>query len=352
MKRREYIDALRGLAIIFMAVNHAGHYLAASYMPAWAYLLIYLTVTFAPPLFLFLAGASLVLSIKKEKENASQSETLLFLKYFRRGLELIALGWLINLFFYYDEPLWRGRILQTIGLSLILAYPFYSLTLDRLKRFWLSAIVLLGLMIYPFIFPALQALSLSHRIFAEIFMSEFPIYPWFFLALIGMIAGQEIIARGELVRKIRIRVLSAGAFLISSWLVLSIILRGSNIFSFDNDFNLNGYWNPSPLTWLWILGWLAILSLVFYSLANNSLRNMLRNNCLAIMGRKALFLYFLQFFLIITIGHTLLGLSISSFFWYVPVVLLIIYLLCLSAKSSKFASSTVFGRLRPKARIS
>lgn len=366
MKRLECLDALRGLAIVLMVVNHTGHYLTADPLPAWAYLAVYLTVTLAAPLFLFSAGFALALSIKKARERREPAARA---GIFQRGLVLISLGWLINLFFYGTEPLWRGRILLAIGASLILAYPFYDWAASRAKRSALAIVSLSGLLAFPAAYPLLQSISADHRIIAEIFLSEFPLYPWFFLVLIGLLAGREFLAREELAGRERKIILAAGAAALLAWLVLSLALNGGNILSFANDYNLNGYWNPSPLTWLWILGWIAILFLLFYAGESNLLlRSKLRNifgrpagqapshatgqACLARLGRAALPLYFLQFFLIITVGRTLLKLETADFFWFVLINLLIIYLLCLSAKSSIFATSTVYGRLKPKARIS
>ncbi|MFA6526150.1 MAG: heparan-alpha-glucosaminide N-acetyltransferase domain-containing protein [Candidatus Buchananbacteria bacterium] len=359
IKRLDSIDALRGLAVVFMVINHAGHYLTPSFTPAWAYYAIYLTVTLAAPLFLFLAGVSLALSIRKERENG-QAGANLFLKYLKRGLALVGLGLLINIFFYFNEPLWRGRVLMAIGLSIIIAYPFYSLMLDRSKRLMLLAASICGLMVFPLIYPALQSAAEHNKIIADIFLSEFPIYPWFLLVLIGMICAREFILPGEIQTVIRKRILNAGALLLISWLALSLAINGADILSFVNDYNLNGYWNPSPLTWLWIFGWLVILAIVFYGLENNLLRNMLRStrpakglgDCLALMGRNALLLYFLQFFLIITIGQKLLKLQIYDIVPFVLVNSIIIIILCVSATYKKSVRSIISDRLGPKARIS
>lgn len=353
MKRLESIDAWRGLAVILMVINHAGHYLTpANFMPIWAYLAVYLTVTLAAPFFLFLIGVSLALSIKRATENPTQSFGFVYLKYAKRGVVLIGLGLLINLFFYYDEPLWRGRILLTIGLSSIIAYPFYYLASSRLKRLMLLLISLTGLLIFPLAYPAMQALALSQPLFGTIFLSEFPLYPWFFLVLIGLMAGRQYFSQGELPDLIRKRIAVAGAIALSSWLAMSILLNGWQIFDFANDYNLNGYWNPSPLTWLWIFGWLA-LSLNFFSgIYAGETRSRFLAKCLPTLGRQAIALYFLQFFLIIIVGHKLLKIEIYDIISFALITSFIIYLLCLSRKFSSFASNMICARLKPKARTS
>ena len=361
MRRWEFIDTLRGLAIVLMVFNHAGHYLAALPHSIWSYSIIYLTVTLAGPLFLFIAGFSAALSIQKYSEISGRD---LFSKFLKRGLMLIGLGLLVNLFFYYDEPIWRGRILMTIGLSSILIYPFYYWAAGRFNRLILMAAALSGFFLFPLAYPFLAVAAGHQPVLAEIFWSEFPIYPWFFLMLLGLLAGREFLARAKLTKKSRQLIFGAGASLIFAWLALTLIYHGGSLFSFLNDYNLNGYWNPSPLTWLWILGWIMLLFLFFYAWEDNLLRSnvrstpshstgqVLRSNWLAVMGRKALWLYFLQFFLIITLGRTLLRLRITDLTVFILINLIIIYLLCLSAKYKRSAIDMACGRLKPKARIS
>jgi len=353
MKRRGFIDALRGLAIVLMVLNHAGHYLTALPHSLWSYSIIYLTVTLAGPIFLFIAGFSVALSIQNHSEVSGRD---LFFKFLKRGLMLIGLGFLINLFFYYGEPLWRGRILMTIGLGSILIYPFYYWAAGRLNRLILSAAALSGFFLFPLAYPALAAAAGHQPILAEIFLSEFPLYPWFFLMLLGLLAGREFLTRDKLTKKSRQLIFGVGADLIFIWLALTLIYYGGNLFSFLNDYNLNGYWNPSPLTWLWILGWIMLLFLFFYAWEDNLLRSnvrsKLRSNWLAVMGRNALWLYFLQFFLIITLGRTLLGLRITDLTVFILINSIIIYFLCLSAKCKRSAINIISGRLKPRVRIS
>jgi len=347
MKRFEFIDGLRGGAIILMVINHAGHYLVLPFDYGWNYLAIYWTVALAAPIFLFLVGFSAALFVQKNSADSVQNDKRILTSLLKRGLAIIALGFLVNLLYYNGEPLWRGRVLMTIGLSLILIYPFTYLIKKQTGRIALLAISISGLMSFPIFASGLQALSAGRPIIGEIFLSEFPIYPWFFLVLIGLIAGREFLARKEINRQARKLLLAIGAGLIFFWLILSIIFHGANIFSFYNDIIINNYWNPAPITWLWILGWISILTVVFYGLAESKLLD----KWLIALGRQSIFMYFLQFLLIIIIGQNMLRLVATDLLSFIILNILIIIILCLSAKLNPFASSIKSSRPKARARI-
>lgn len=347
MKRWEFIDGWRGLAIILMVINHVGHYLVPPWYYDWSYLLIYWTVTLAAPIFLFLAGLSMALSLDKIPLNLDKNKLKIFWKIFKRGMLLVALGLLVNLFYYIDEPIWRGRILMCLGLSSILLYPFIYLTQARLGRMATLVGSIVALMLLPLVAPSLQMLAVSQPIIGQIFLSEFPLYPWFFLVLIGLIAGQEFLARGELKKSERKFLLTVGGVLLLAWLILSIIFYGANIFAFSNDVIIARYWNPAPITWLWILGWLNILAVMFYGLGQAGKLN----QWLVALGRQSIYMYFLQFFLIIIVGHNILRLVATDLFSFTILTIIIIIILCLSTRFKLSAISTRLSRLKARVRI-
>src|SRR5687767_3707937 len=81
-ERLGYVDALRGVALVLMVVNHTARYWIGSEMGWTRYHLIYLTTSVAGPIFLFLVGFVLPLSF--------ESSTRPGLKYARRALGTVA----------------------------------------------------------------------------------------------------------------------------------------------------------------------------------------------------------------------------------------------------------------------
>ena len=104
MKRLSYLDSLRGLAIVAMIINHVGHYLVSATSTSYAnYLVVYLTVTWAAPLFLFVAGFSAAVTWQNK---LATGETLKFDYFWRRGF------FLYNFFcfsFFESPKKWSAR---------------------------------------------------------------------------------------------------------------------------------------------------------------------------------------------------------------------------------------------------
>ena len=105
MKRLYYLDVLRGLAILFMVVDHAYDWWmdAAGHASPLATYTKFIG-TLAAPLFLFLVGVGLTLSaVKNTEKGIGHQVTTLYL--FRRGLIIIISD-------LYDEPLEVMRALR------------------------------------------------------------------------------------------------------------------------------------------------------------------------------------------------------------------------------------------------
>src|SRR5256712_10194555 len=125
--RQLFLDGLRGLALIFMVLNHTGRWWIERPLGWPRYHLVYLTVTLAAPIFLFLVGFCLPLSYLNSTLTRSERYVSVAWKYVRRGARLVVAGWFLNLVVFPDEPLFAGGGLQTIGLSFVspaLRVPF------------------------------------------------------------------------------------------------------------------------------------------------------------------------------------------------------------------------------------
>ncbi len=304
--RLPYIDTLRGWAIILMIINHVGHYAVNGYNNLIIYLVIYLTVTMAAPLFLFLVGFSLVLSDRNEK----------FIKYLKRGLSLIILGFLVNGFFYFDEPLYRGRVLFLIGLSIMVSYPFLSL----IKRYFIIKFVIPFLAIFGLFFSGSVILVnyyLDNNIIREIFFSEFVFFPWFLLVLLGLLFGNYWVKLTDSNQKRSVKfIFGGGILMLLIWFFSSILSHRYYLWNFSYDFNLNGYWLPSIITWFWVIGLVLIFFSAFYyfyQFNNSILLKILKR--VENIGRYSIYVYFLQFFLIKTILEKLFKTKDLNYFF-------------------------------------
>jgi uncharacterized membrane protein len=257
---------------------------------------------------------------------------------------LILFGYLINICFYPLEPWYRGRVLLAIGLSIILAYPFLKISLDKKVSAWLSFLAIIGLASFALVKPYLQIFSFSHPVIADVLLTEFPIYPWFFLVLLGLAAGREFIANREEERSkiyqgwprgiprsgapkgaILRGWLVTGTLLLLAWLVLTIRYQPLSPWSFANDLILNNCWNPSLITWFWVLGFIYLfLNLAQWLAGKYSLLAI----PLRLIGRQALALYWLQFLLVKTIGGEWLEIRLTSEFILMLTILFVLVMMC------------------------
>src|SRR5438876_29322 len=115
--RQLFLDGFRGLALIFMVLNHTGRWWLERPMGWPRYHLVYLTVTLAAPIFLFLAGFCMPLSFLNSTVTRGERYMSVAWKYARRGAQLVVAGWFLNLLVFPDEPLFAGGVLQTTGLG-------------------------------------------------------------------------------------------------------------------------------------------------------------------------------------------------------------------------------------------
>ena len=155
------IDAVRGIVIVLMAMDHASHafnagryvtdsffmYQQGSVIPVAQFLIRWVTHLCAPT-FVFLAGFSLALSIAK-RETAGESSTNTDLFLLRRGLVILLL-----------DPIWMSfafgygvvfQVLYAIGASLC------CMVLLRRFPIWSLLVVSLGLLLFS---EALAGLAL------------------------------------------------------------------------------------------------------------------------------------------------------------------------------------------------
>ena len=177
MVRVELIDNLRGIAFIFMIIQHVFYFYDVSkhYETNYAKnIFVNYSGTIARTLFIFLAGCSLVLNYKKNKDSFIKNK-------FKRNMEILFHGLIITATTYllYPEFFVRFGILHFIALasmlcSFIVPYP----------NTYILFILLFTFIDPPKINPVVDTItgaSLNYNM-----MDWFPLFKWLPLFILGM----------------------------------------------------------------------------------------------------------------------------------------------------------------------
>jgi uncharacterized membrane protein len=145
-------------------------------------------------LFILLVGVSLAISFARS--NQLKRGWSHYKKYLVRGLKLIGWGMVITLatWAYMGKPVVIFGILHLIGATTILIYPFLSLRWVNLP----IGAAMIGLGVYlnqlPISYPWLLLFGLRPRTLYQV--DYFPLLPWFGVALLGVLIGQQLYPEG------------------------------------------------------------------------------------------------------------------------------------------------------------
>jgi uncharacterized membrane protein len=187
--RLQFLDAVRGFALLLMIANHTGRWWQDGTMGWPRYNMIYATMAVGAPLFLFLVGFCLPLSFAPRRQAGAPLDPGVAAKFLQRGAKLVLAGWALNLAVFRDEPFWEGGVLQTIGLGIILALPPMLLLHRRAARYLLVAFSLAVYALFSIFHSQIAAWLPGHRTFGRIFFFEFPPWPWIAVVWIGLSLG-------------------------------------------------------------------------------------------------------------------------------------------------------------------
>jgi uncharacterized membrane protein len=127
MRRFVHLDALRGIAIMLMTVDHAYDWWVAKDDRATAvWQAAHYLGFLAAPVFLYLVGVGLALSSARAAARG-ESWRSVALHMLRRGTALVAVGYLLNLVVYFVgdnvADIFAVDILQIIGVAIWLSIP-------------------------------------------------------------------------------------------------------------------------------------------------------------------------------------------------------------------------------------
>src|SRR2546427_7358855 len=185
------------------------------------------------------------------------------------GPRLVVAGWFLNLLVFPDEPLFAGGVLQTIGLSIVGLTLLLPLLRRRAAGWALLAAALGVYASFALAHPFLRRWLTRHPVVAAVWFSDFPLWPWFAVALLGVVLGwvwAEGQRRGDDDRRyFEVRSL-AGVLCLAAFLALDLAVGLTPHFYSRPDLVLNQHWRPGPVTCLWILGIVFSLLPAMYDL--------------------------------------------------------------------------------------
>jgi len=331
--RQLFLDGLRGLALIFMVLNHTGRWWIERPMGWPRYHLVYLTVTLAAPIFLFLAGFCMPLSFLNSTVTRGERYAAVAWKYVRRGAQLVVAGWFLNLLVFPDEPLFAGGVLQTIGLSIIGLTALLPVMVSRVARWVLLAAALGIYTSFALAHPFLRTWVKAHPGLADVWLYDFPLWPWFAFALLGGVLGwvwTEGQRRGDDDRRYFEVMSLVGVLCLAAFLGLEVTIGTTPHFFSGRDLVLNQHWNPGAVTCLWILGILfSLLPATYYLMKVRRVQV----PWLVVLGQNALMLYFVHQVIVLTFLRQRFGVLFHSWWPYVLANALLIAALVVLARA-------------------
>jgi uncharacterized membrane protein len=274
MKRLFYVDVLRGLAILFMVIDHAFDWWmdSAGHSNPFANYTKFIG-TLAAPLFLFLVGLGLALWYDREKHKG-ETVGKINLNLIRRGFVIFLWGYLLNLLVFYvgnnTQDLLAIDVLQTIGLSIWLVIPLLGMPI------WFIVLLYLGLATIGQTAASWTVPNwLAPFVTGQSGIGYFPLALWFPYACLGLAFGKTI--TGEQQPKNN---------------MLSIVLLGLVSLLIIPLINPNlGYRHPRPIFVLFSIAFIFWLTALTWFWTDYLAKRGPVVHALQIMGRASLWIY-------------------------------------------------------------
>lgn len=340
MKQRDNtIDILRGLAIFTMVAANMSAENFADPHPFW----FRIFGSFAAPTFVFLAGLMVsYTSFHKEHPIAY---------YLKRGIAIIIVAALIDVFIWGAVPFSTFDVLYVIGISLPLGKLFFSLN----KTFQFSIIAIL-FALTPILQLQLGYIQDPVEPKINLFLSKgfqdaivwkqflidgwFPLFPWLGVSLLGILVGKY---RCETeIKKANATYGIIGLILFVCGLITWIIVNPKLI---EREGYSELFYPPTLIFFITFLGGAILLLGTIYSIRDNKLINIF-----SVFGRSSLLMYIVHTALNVYFFHKFFGkYSILPFaglyFAHLVVLWIIAFLVQKFTKEKKlpFILTLIFG---------
>jgi uncharacterized membrane protein len=275
-KRFAYIDWLRGLACLMMFIVHGyDSWLKPALREGGVYKWTQFMGSIPAPIFLFLAGVSLAVLMDK-RQRGGVSENQIALGAIRRGLEILACGYLFRLQEYVlglpKSPwtdLLRVDILNTIGLSIAFMGAVYWLARTR-ARIVIVSVVLAAAMalatppLYTTWRPRwlpwyLESYINGVHIYDSPRAWLFPIFPWTGFAFAGLALGFVLFSEWGRARAWSLILWTGAAGVATLGASLWLEAHGPTLYA------THDYWHTSPNFFLARLGVMMAMMPVGYA---------------------------------------------------------------------------------------
>jgi uncharacterized membrane protein len=343
MQRRiTFLDAVRGVAIILMVVNHTSRDWMDGVMGWGRYYLIYGSLLLPAPLFLFLVGFCLPIALRSGRAPAPAVD------YLRRGLMIIGAGYLLNVVVLTEQPVWSGGVLHTIGLAIIVLGPMLPLLHSPIARGALLAASLLLYVTFTLALPWLTRWSAEFPRLSRAFFNDFPPWPWLGVAAIGLVLGWwwlDARARGPEDEARYFRTVAViGTACLLGWLVWEWLVPTTPRFGFPRDYTLNRHWTPRGATLLLIAGGLAWILAAMYWVTE---RRGHRLHALVVLGQTAMMLYVVHQVIELLLVRKALGWRFNDWTLYTLALAGFLVVLLYLGLAWQIARSARFGRGSP-----
>jgi len=295
--RRPYIDWARALALLVMIEAHtvdAWTQTAARQTPAFRYVTI--LGGFAAPLFLWLAGVSLVFSAasaaRREGNRAAGVEAVC-----RRGLEIFLLAFLFRLQSLVVTPggylvsLFRVDILNIMGPSIAVAGLVWGLAGTATGLVASYATIAIGVALLT---PVVRASSLVNDlpIWVQWYLkpgaeATFTALPWAGFVFAGAAVGALLVLAREDARERRLQMSLAAVG-------GSLVAAGFYASTLPTIFRESSFWTSSPAFFVIRVGILMLAFAAIYALAHLAGRHGMELRPLSRFGRSSLFVYWIH----------------------------------------------------------
>jgi uncharacterized membrane protein len=300
-RRVEFIDLLRGWAVIVMIETHVVN---ATLLPALRQSDFHHVLTFlnglVAPTFVFASGMAFAITLRRKIADYIRWTPVLA-KQIGRLLMILAIGYILHipkfslrhLLYVAEEPAWRDffqvDVLQTIAATLLLLQALL-LALRTERRLYLTVAILSFLVV--FLTPVVRTIHFTEMLPLPIaaylnpeMKWQFSLFPWAAFLFCGALTGFLFLELREQLRKY---LLWGGVGVILLSFALHPLL--AQVYPAYN------YWRGSPSFFLLRLGIVLILAWALYTV---ELKKGVRPSSLVtLVGRESLMVYVAHLFLI------------------------------------------------------